>query len=56
MTYEQFSLVKRNIKDCSKVRNNGACANLLKHLNKIAIITSFLAFFCFYLKIFPSFI
>ena len=29
--HEEFSQVVKNIKDCSKVRNNGACANL--HLN-----------------------
>ena len=27
--HEEFSQVVKNIKDCSKVRNNGACANLL---------------------------
>ena len=27
--YEEFSYVVKNIKDCSKVRNNGAYANLL---------------------------
>ena len=30
------------------------CANLLKKLNKIAVVSNFLAFFCFYLKNFPS--
>ena len=29
--HQEFVYVVKNIKDCSKVRNNGACANL--HLN-----------------------
>ena len=38
----------KNTKDCSKVRNNGACANLLlKKLEKAAVISNFLAFFQF---------
>ena len=39
------------LKDFSNVKNqnNGPCANL-KHLNKIAIITNFLAFFLFLFK------
>ena len=40
----------KNIQDCSKVRNNGACANFLFFkLNKVAVITrsNFLAFFQF---------
>ena len=42
----------KNKEDCSKVRNNGACANLLQKLDRLAVITgtNFLAFFCYYLK------
>ena len=32
------------------------CANLLKKLNKTTVISNFLAFFCFYLNNFPSWI
>ena len=34
----------KNIKDCSKVRKNGARANLLQNLNRITIPTNFPAF------------
>ena len=27
--YEEFSVFEKDIKDCSKVRKNGDCANLL---------------------------
>ena len=44
--HKEFSIVVKNIKDCSKVRNNGACANLLFFKNnKLAVISNLLAFF-----------
>ena len=46
--HEKFSQVVKNIKHCSKLRNNGACENLLvKKCNKVAVISKFLAFFQF---------
>ena len=42
----------QNIKDCSKVRNNGTCANLLNFFNKLAdvqlltIYSQFSVFIC----------
>ena len=50
LTHDEFSIVVKYIKiTYSKVRNNGMelCANLLKKLNTIAIISNFLAFFLF---------
>ena len=46
--HNQFSQVVKNIKDCSIVRNNGACANLL-FLNfiNLQLLAIFLDFFCF---------
>ena len=47
----------KNIKDCSKVRNNGACANLLnKHLIKLQLLAISLHFFSFQLTNLPSWI
>ena len=46
--HEKFSQVVKIIKHCLKLRNNGACENLLlKKCNKVAVISKFLAFFQF---------
>ena len=45
LPFEEISLIENNIKDYSKVKHNEVCPNL----NKIEIITNFLAIFCFYL-------
>ena len=46
--HEEFSEVVKNIKDCSKVRNDGACANLLiKNLIKLQFLAFYLHFFSF---------
>ena len=43
--HEEFSQVVKNIKDCSKLRNNGACENLLlKNLRKFQLLAIFLHF------------
>ena len=50
--YEEFSLVEKDIKDCSKERNNETCANLvnLKKI-KLQLLPISLHFFCFYILI-----
>ena len=50
-THEEFCIVVKNIKDCSKVRNNGALCKFTK-LNKLADISNFLAFFLFLFETF----
>ena len=55
--FKVFFSWKKNIKDCSKVRNNEACKNLLlKNWINLLILSISLHFFCFYLKIFLSWI
>ena len=47
----------KNIKDCSKVGNNEACANLLlKNWMHLQLLAISLHFFCFYMTNFPSWI
>ena len=46
--HEEFSQDVKNIKDCSKIRNNGACANLLlKNLIKLQLLAISLHFLNF---------
>ena len=46
--HEKFSQVVKNIKHCSKLRNNGACENLLlKNVIKLQLLAIFLHFFSF---------
>ena len=55
--HEEFSQVVKNIKDCGKVRINGACTNLLlKNLIKLQFLAIYLHFLSFQLTILPSWI
>ena len=50
---KSFFVVEKNIKDCSKVRNNGACANLL---NKFELTCNYYQFPCLFQFLFEIFL
>ena len=55
--YEEFSEVEKGKNDCSKVKNHGAGPNFLTKIPiKLLPVLISMHFFCFFLKIFPSWI